>query len=33
MPLKGNQNCGERSGLGHDLLDLFLQVLGLATVQ
>ena len=33
LPLKGNQHIGEHGGLSHDLLDLLLQVLGLATLQ
>ena len=33
MPLQGNQHVGKGGGLSHDLLDLLLQVLGLATLQ
>ena len=33
LPLQGNQHVGKGGGLSHDLLDLLLQVLGLATLQ
>ena len=33
LPLQGNQHIGKGGGLSHDLFDLLLQVLGLATLQ
>ena len=33
LPLQGHQYLGEGGGLGHDLLDLFFQVLCLAALQ